>query len=98
MGGVMDDSIRLPGAIAFASPITSPSLFGVPGWAVKSSISLLSRNPAPGTLDADPSQKWIVVVIATELPWPSTTEKCVVCFPSGAAPVGNETPAEGVAP
>ncbi len=95
--GVIDESIRLPGAIAFASPITSPSLFATPGCAVKSSISLLSRNPAPGTTDADPFPELIVVVSATALPCPLTTEKWVVCFPSGAAPVGNDTAADGVA-
>ena len=47
--GVIDDSGRLPGAIALASPPTTPNIFGEPGLTEKSSISLLSRKPAPST-------------------------------------------------
>ena len=43
----MDESGRLPGAIALASPCTRPNMFGAPGLAAKSSISLLSRKPVP---------------------------------------------------
>ncbi len=50
MVGVIDDSGRLPGAIAFASPWTRPNMFAVPGFDAKSSISLLSRKPSPGTV------------------------------------------------
>ena len=48
--GVIDESGRLPGAIALASPCTRPNMFGVPGLAEKSSISLFSRKPSPGTV------------------------------------------------
>ena len=41
---------RFPGAMAFASPCTSPNMFGVPGFDAKSSISLFRRNPSPGTV------------------------------------------------
>ena len=47
--GVMDDSMRLPGWISFASLPTTPYAFGTPGLMLKSSISLFSRNPAPVT-------------------------------------------------
>ena len=49
MVGHIEDSMRLPGSIAFASPCTSPNWFGLPGLAAKSSISSLSRKPAPAT-------------------------------------------------
>ena len=53
-----------------------------PGFAAKSSISLLRRKPAPVTVTAEPYQPLIVVVSATALPRRSTTEKCVVWRPS----------------
>ncbi len=46
----MEDTGRLPGWIALASPERNPNIFGALGLAEKSSISLLSRNPAPGTV------------------------------------------------
>ena len=42
------------GAIAFASLPMSPYAFGVPGLAEKSSISSLSRKPAPSTVTHEP--------------------------------------------
>ena len=48
--GVMLDNIRLPGAIAFASPPIAPYIFNTPGFAEKSSISLFNKNPSPGTV------------------------------------------------
>ncbi len=60
-------------------------MFGVPGRAAKSSISLLSRKPAPATVTADPYQPLMVVVSATALPRPSVTEKWVVCRLSARA-------------
>ncbi len=50
MVGVIDESGRLPGWMAFASPCTRPNMFGVPGFDAKSSISLFSRKPRPGTV------------------------------------------------
>src|SRR5439155_622272 len=47
IAGVIPDSIRFPGAMAFASPWTRPNRFGLPGAVMKSSISSFSRNPAP---------------------------------------------------
>jgi hypothetical protein len=47
-GRVMDDRGRLPGAMALASPCTSPYMFCASALEVKSSISLLSRKPPPG--------------------------------------------------
>ena len=49
MVGVIDDRGRLPGAIALASPPTTPNRLGEPGLTEKSSISSLSRKPAPST-------------------------------------------------
>ncbi len=54
MLGVIADSIRLPGAIALASPCTRPYMLGLPGAVAKSSISSLSRKPAPVTVTALP--------------------------------------------
>ena len=76
--GDIDDSIRLPGSILFAAPCTRPNVFGDPGFAVKSSISLLSRKPAPATVTPLPNAVLSVVVIATAMPLPSTTLRCVV--------------------
>ena len=45
--GLIEESGDFPGATALASPCTSPYMLGVPGFAVKSSISLLSRTPVP---------------------------------------------------
>ena len=86
--GVIDDSMRLLGAIAFALPPTRPNMLGVPGRAAKSSISSLSRKPQPATTSALPNVLLIVVVHATALPSLSTTEKCVVSSLS-FAPGGN---------
>jgi hypothetical protein len=47
--GVIEESIRLPGATAFASPWIRPNMFGRPGAVAKSSISLLRKKPASGT-------------------------------------------------
>ena len=52
--GAIDDIGRLPGAIALALPCTRPNRFGAPGLTVKSSISLLSRNPVPGATTPAP--------------------------------------------
>ena len=52
--GVIDDSGRLPGAIALASPCTSPNMLAAPGFTAKSSISLLSRKPVPGATTEAP--------------------------------------------
>ena len=54
MVGIMDDSGRLPGAMALRSPCTRPNMLGVPGFEAKSSISSLRRKPAPGTVMALP--------------------------------------------
>ena len=47
-------SIRLPGWMAFCAPCTRPNMFGAPTLAVKSSISLLSVTPVPGTCTLAP--------------------------------------------
>ena len=67
-------SMRLPGWIAFASPCTSPNMFGLPGCAAKSSISSLRKNPAALTYTPEPKSALSVVVVATALPAASTTE------------------------
>ena len=74
MVGVIDDSIRLPGPTALASPCTSPNMLGWPGADVKSSISLLRKKPAPSTTTRDPKPPLRVVVTDTAVPSASTTE------------------------
>ncbi|MNT68027.1 hypothetical protein D3C72_2062230 [compost metagenome] len=54
MVGVIELNILLFGAMALASPPTKPYIFGAPGLTEKSSISLLSRKPAPFTATNDP--------------------------------------------
>src|SRR5258708_37680360 len=85
--GDIDDNMRLPGAMALASPCTSPNMFAAPGAIEKSSISSFSTNPRPGTVTPLPNQALIVVVIATAVPSASTTDKCVVCGPAFGAGV-----------
>ena len=70
----MAESIRLLGAMALASPCTSPYIFALPGADVKSSISLFKRKPAPVTVTPLPKPPFNVVVTAAALPWASTTE------------------------
>ena len=74
MEGVMADNMRLPGAMAFASPCTSPNRFGLPGAVMKSSISSFNRNPAPVTVTALPKSLFSVVVQDTAFPSASTME------------------------
>ena len=54
MVGLIEDSGRLPGPGALASPPTSPNAFGAPGFAEKSSSSLLSRIPVPSATRPSP--------------------------------------------
>ena len=60
MAGVMELSGRFKASTAFASPPSRPKAFGTPGLETKSSISLLSRKPAPGTEIAEPKEKFSV--------------------------------------
>ncbi len=71
--GVMEESIRFPGAMALRSLCTRPYAFGDPAFDVKSSISLLRRNPAPVTTTPHPCRPFSVVVSATAFPAASTT-------------------------
>ncbi len=78
--------MRFPGSMLLARPSCRiPIAFTTPGCVVKSSISLLSRNPAPATTNPEPNPVLIVVVMAAALPALSTTEKWVVCCPSASA-------------
>ena len=52
--GVMLDSGRFLGAIAFAAPWISPNMFGRPIFEVKSSISSFKRNPSPSAVAPEP--------------------------------------------
>ena len=74
MVGVIELSMRLPGCTSLATPPITPNMFGTPGLALKSSISLLSRNPAPVTVWPLPYPPLIVVVVDTATPSASTTE------------------------
>ena len=56
MVGLIELKGRLPGAIALASPWTSPYMLGSPAFALKSSISLLSRTPVPAAMTLAPNQ------------------------------------------
>ena len=55
MVGVIAESGRFPGAIAFAALWINPYMFGTPGAEVKSSISLFSRNPSEPAVTPDPN-------------------------------------------
>ena len=50
----IEDNIRFFGSTLLASPPISPYAFGTPGLIEKSSISLLSKNPAPSTTRHEP--------------------------------------------
>ena len=78
--GDMLESGRLPGAGRFASAPTNPNAFGAPASAAKSSISLFSTTPMPGTTTLEPYEVLMVDVQETQLPAASAAEKCVVCF------------------
>ena len=52
----------------------TPYILGTPGFAEKSSISLLSRNPAPSTTMPHPNDPLSVVVTLTAFPHWSITE------------------------
>ena len=60
MVGVMEESGRLPGAMALASAPTTPNWFGAPGLTEKSSISSFRRKPAPSTTMPEPNQPFRV--------------------------------------
>ncbi len=51
----MEESGRFSGWMALASPWIKWNMFSVPGLAAKSSISLLSRKPRPGTVTPLPN-------------------------------------------
>ena len=58
--GVMEDSMRFPGWISLAVLPMTPKILGVPGLALKSSISLLRRKPAPSTTTPLPKAQLMV--------------------------------------
>ena len=66
--GVMEDNGRLPGFTALASAPTASQALGVVGSMEKSSISLFSAIPVPGTVILEPNSVFIVCVMATALP------------------------------
>ena len=80
MVGLMLESGRLFGAIAFASEPTRPKAFGIPGEMLKSSIWLLSITPVPGTMTLHPQVVLTVEVSATQFPRASAVVRCVVCY------------------
>src|SRR5271169_3650459 len=84
----MEDRGVFPGAMALASPVTTPSLLGCMGCAAKSSIWLLRRIPVPRATRQLPKAPLRVVVRDTAFPQRSSTERWVVFFrsvPSGGA-------------
>ena len=52
--GVMELSMRLPGAMLFASVPTKPNMLGTPALALKSSISLFIKKPNSSTNTFEP--------------------------------------------
>ena len=66
--GVIELSILFCGAIALASPPIRPNQFGVPGFALKSSISLFKKNPSFLLYSFEPKEAFRVVVTAMALP------------------------------
>jgi len=82
MVGLMELSGRLCGAISLAVKPISPKALGSPGLAEKSSISLFSMKPVPGTMKRSPKARLTVMVAATMLPSLSMMEMCVVLSPS----------------
>ena len=58
--GAIDESGRLPGAMALAAPCTRPNMLGTPGLDVKSSISSFSRKPVPGAITPAPNSPLMV--------------------------------------
>ena len=74
MVGAIEESGRLPGAMALRAPCSSPNILAVPGLAVKSSISSLRKKPVPGAITAAPMKPFSVKVTATALPCASITE------------------------
>ncbi len=58
--GVMLESMRCSGRARFGSVPMRPRSVVIPGAALKSPISLLSRNPPPGTVIFEPYQLSIV--------------------------------------
>ena len=58
--GAIDESGRLPGAIALARPCTSPNRLAAPGLEVKSSISSFISTPVPGAMAWAPNAPLIV--------------------------------------
>ena len=83
--GDIEESGRLPGAIAFASSPTRPNAFGTPGFTEKSSIWSFSMKPVPGTIIVLPNGRFTVCVTAARLPSRSMIEKCVVSLPAAGA-------------
>ena len=73
--GVMLDSGRLRGSMKFAPAPTSSHWFGAALRLAKSSISLLSSTPVPGTTSPVPNQPFSVMVPETRLPSASRTAK-----------------------
>ena len=65
--GVMLESGRLFGAMAFSALPTRPKAFGVPGLMEKSSISSLRITPVFGTMSPEPKNKLMVMVAATAI-------------------------------
>jgi len=68
MVGVIELNILFSGAMAFALEPTRPYTFGTPGFALKSSISLFKKNPAPFTSTLEPYPVFKVVVTETAFP------------------------------
>ena len=81
----MLDSGRLPAATAFAWLPARLQLLAPWVSAAKSSISLFSTTPVPGTVKAAPNGRFTERVAATALPWASITAKWVVWSPSRQA-------------
>jgi hypothetical protein len=68
MVGVMAESMRFPGSMAFCSPCTSPNWFGTPGLAAKVVHLVVEEEARAGTVTLLPNEELMVVVTATAFP------------------------------
>ena len=82
--------------MALASEPIRPYAFGTPGWAEKSSIVLLRMMPVSPATTIEPNAVLMLVVQATALPAPSTTDRCEVPASSPAARARRSTRGENV--
>jgi len=80
----MLDRLRLFGAIALAVAPTNPNSLGLPGLVEKSSSGVVEQHAGLRRHVARAEEQIHRNRAATRLPAESSTEKCVVCMPTGS--------------